>query len=276
MIGKAFRKLYFGPFMRPWRWPDDVDRTRWTPITIPRGRTHLVGLLGAADHRDLGSVVRKPALGTVVLAHPASVAAKGFWLRRGHAELFRKLGYDVIVFDFNGWGESPPVAIDFPTDLVAVGRYAKARAPELPVVGVGTSFGAGHLLCTLALPEHSYDVVVAEAPWYSLPNYWRPYLPQYVVTKLSQVFYPRMERRQRPIRAMGRLRNSPHVLLVHGDLDEVAAPKISRKLLAAARGAARAELWDVPHAGHNDALKASPAAYAERVGGFLSQALRVK
>jgi alpha-beta hydrolase superfamily lysophospholipase len=275
MITRGFRKLFFGPFVRPWRWPEEVDRTDWTTVSIPRGRGALSAVFAPSERRALGSVVRRPTLGTVVFAHPMTPATKGFWLKRGHAEVFRRLGFDVVAFDFNGFGDSPAIELDFGADAVAVGRWAAARNPSLPVVGVGASFGAGHLLCALARPGQPFRAVVAEAPWLSLPSFWRAFRKQYAVLRLSQVVYPRMERLARPLDSMKRLVGSPHVLLVHGEADEVAPAEISRKLLAAAQGAGSVELWDVPHAKHNEALAADPDAYVQRVGGFLRKALRL-
>jgi pimeloyl-ACP methyl ester carboxylesterase len=95
--------------------PEGEQDRNWQRVSIPSptGAT-LVGLVAEAEG--------DPA-GTLVLAHPMGKAAKGFWLRHGHAELFRRAGFHVLVFDFNGFGESEAVSFDYPSDALAAGRF---------------------------------------------------------------------------------------------------------------------------------------------------------
>lgn len=72
-----------------------------------------------------------------------------------------------------------------------------------------------------------------------------------------------------PIRIVGLLEDLP-VLLVHGDADEVVPPAAAARLVAAAGPGA--ESWTVPGAGHSLAHATVPAAYEDRVGGFLRAA----
>jgi pimeloyl-ACP methyl ester carboxylesterase len=58
-------------------------------------------------------------------------AAKGFWLKQGHAALFRGAGYNVFAFDANGFGESEPSTFDYPGDILSAGLWAQARTPSL-------------------------------------------------------------------------------------------------------------------------------------------------
>lgn len=83
------------------------------------------------------------AIGTLVLAHPMGKAAKGFLLRYGHADLFRKSGFHVLAFDANGFGASAAASFNYPGDILATGLWEQGRHPALAVGLVGASFGAG-------------------------------------------------------------------------------------------------------------------------------------
>lgn len=112
-------------------------------------------------------------------------AAKGFWLRYGHADLFRRSGYHVLLFDANGFGESEAKSFDYPTDILAAGRWAQDRQCELPVGLVGASFGAGWGLCSMAREGSPYRVAVLEAAIPTLPDFWRHYPAAYATLRLS-------------------------------------------------------------------------------------------
>jgi pimeloyl-ACP methyl ester carboxylesterase len=75
-----------------------------------------------------------------------------------------------------------------------------------------------------------------------------------------------------PIRIAALLEGMP-VLLIHGAADRT-IPAADGRRLAAAIGP-RAEHWIVPNATHSAAHTADPAAYEERVGGFLRRAFVV-
>jgi hypothetical protein len=78
---RLFKKPFFGRFIRPWRWPDDVDQGQWQPLSIASGS-------GARLAALLAETPAAQAKGAVLLAHPMGAAAKGFWLKYGHAHHF--------------------------------------------------------------------------------------------------------------------------------------------------------------------------------------------
>ena len=141
-IHRLLRKPFFGRFEVPWNWPSPDDQAKWERVAFenPRG-ARLAGIWGPAEGEPLG---------TLVLAHPMGKAAKGFWLRQGHAYLFRRARFNVLAFDANGFGESEAVSFDYPADILAAGLWAQARTPEISIGLVGASFGAGWGLCSMA------------------------------------------------------------------------------------------------------------------------------
>jgi len=255
------KKLFFGRYQRPWHWPAGVSPDAWERVTIASGSgAKLAAIFGPAHG---------PAVGAVVLAHPMTVAAKGFWLKHGHAELLRRHGFDVLAFDFNGFGESESGNFDYPADVLAAGEYLRRRRPSTAIAAVGASFGAGYVLCALANASHPFSCAVLEAAFPSLPYFWRRYPLPSAMLRLSQLFYPRLERDLRPMLAAAKLERSPRVLLIHGEADTISPVVVGEELRTVMRQSAHPELWLVPGAEHSLALTAVPEQYAERVVSFL-------
>ena len=264
-IHRIGKKLFFGRFQRTWRWPEEIPEADWERVTFPSANgARLAAVFGASRGG--------PAEGAIVLAHPMGAAAKGFWLKRGHAELLRNSRFHVLAFDFNGFGESESSDFDYPADVIAAGEYLRRRVPALPLAVVGASFGAGYALCAMARPGHPFRAAVLESTFPSLPYYWRPYPLPYVLLRASQIIYPRFERELRPILAATQLKASPQVLLIHGEADSITPVQVGTELRAAMSGGASVELWTVAGAEHNLAFPAQPDTYAQRVTSFLQRA----
>ena len=263
MIASLTKKIFFRRLRKPWRWPDSIPQDDWERVRFPnRGGAQLAALFGAA---------RANPIGAVVLAHPLTLATKGFWLKQGHAEILRDAGFHVLAFDFNGFGESESSGYDFPGDVVAAGQYLRQRvAPLLPVSVLGCSFGAGYAMCALADDAHPFQAAVLEAAWPSLPFYWRPYPFPYLVLRASQVVYPSFERRLRPTLAATKIRHNPRVLLIYGEKDAMTPAHVGTEFRELTGGSA--ELWIIPEADHNMALRARPDEYKRRITTFLSGA----
>ncbi len=262
---RLLRKPFFGRFEVPWRWPAGVDEGRWTRVAFrnPAG-AQLAGLVGEAEGSPTGALV---------LAHPMGRAAKGFWLRSGHGDLFREAGFHVLAFDFNGFGESEPVSFDYPADVLAAGRWVQARYPALPVGLVGISLGAGWGLCAMARGGSPFRAAVLEAAFPTLPDFWRHYPMAYAALRAALLVRPAFERGLRPERDAARLLGRPAVRLLYGRADRYTPPAHGERLLRALDGVADAALWVLPGVDHAGAYREAPEAYAERVVPFLHDAL---
>lgn len=265
-LHRILRKPFFGRFEVPWTWPDAGEEAKWERVELRSGNgARLAGLWGPAQGE---------AMGTLVLAHPMGKAAKGFWLRHGHAALFRRSGFHVLLFDANGFGESEPRSFDYPSDILAAGQWAQARHPALPVGLVGASFGAGWGLCSMAREGSPYRAAVLEAAFPTLPDFWRHYPVAYATLRASQVVWPAMERRLRPELEATKVRGRPAVLLVYGDQDIYTPPEHGRRLLRALESATDAQMCVIPGIGHTYAYRDASEAYVGRVIPFLAGALK--
>lgn len=259
---RLFKKPFFGRFMKPWRWPEQVDAARWQRLSLAsESGANLAALLGEAR----AGQVR----GAVLLCHPMGTAAKGFWLKHGHAELLRAAGYHVMLFDLNGFGESSSTTMDYPLDVLAAGQALQARYPDLPVALLGASMGAAMGLCALALAQHPFKAAVLESAFPTLLHFWRPYPLPRLGIQLSRLLYPAGERRLRPLHAAQRLVGRPPLLLIYGEEDRHTPLADGQQLHAALTAATQCEFWQVPGADHTLAYVAQPEAYARRVLEFL-------
>jgi alpha-beta hydrolase superfamily lysophospholipase len=260
-IHRLLRKPFFGRFEVPWEWPSNADQAKWERVAFGSSNgARLAGLWGPAEGE---------AQATLVLAHPMGKAAKGFWLRYGHADLFRKAGFNVLAFDANGFGESEAASFDYPADILTAGLWAQDRQPALPVGLVGASFGAGWGLCSMARPGSPYSVAVLEAAFPTLPDFWRHYPMAYATLRVSQVVWPSIERNLRPEREAARVLGTPSVLLVYGDADKYTPPEHGERLMRAFGEAAKTEMCVFPGVGHTYAYRDAAETYAARVVPFL-------
>lgn len=263
---RILRKPFFGRFEVPWRMPEGEEARGWQRVSIPSPTgASLAGLIGEAE---------ASARGVLVLAHPMGKAAKGFWLRYGHAALFRSAGFHVLLFDFNGFGESAPKSFDYPSDALAAGRFAQARYPALAVGLVGASFGAGWGLCSMAREGSPYRAAVLEGVFPSLPDFWRHYPIAHAFLRASQFVWPRMEREMRPEQHAARIVGNPEVLIIQGEDDPFTPPAHGERVLRAMGKHAQADLWVLPRVEHTFAYRDQREAYTGRVVPFLQGALQ--
>jgi uncharacterized protein len=267
LVHRLLRKPFFGRFEVPWSWPSAADESKWERVAFRNSRgARLAGIWGPAEGESLG---------TLVLVHPMGKAAKGFWLRYGHAGLFQRSHFNVLAFDANGFGESEAVSFDYPGDILAAGSWAQARTPELPIGLVGASFGAGWGLCSMARAGNPYRTAVLEAAFPTLAEFWRHYPMAHAALRASQLFWPSIERNLRPEREAPNVLGRPSVLLIYGDQDKYTPPAYGERLMRAFGGAARSEICVIPGVDHTYAYRDAPEIYAERVIPFLTDSMQL-
>ena len=104
-------------------------------LLMPRGRNYIsdhqletgwTKIKEAYKNKQICILYKKTDIkskGTIILAHPYLADAKLFFLRRGHAEMYLKLGFDVFLFDFNGFGESPFLNFEYEEDLTQISLF---------------------------------------------------------------------------------------------------------------------------------------------------------
>lgn len=259
---RQWKKPFFGRFMKPWRWPSGVTRDRWTSVAID-------GPSGGALAAVFATTTAMPRA-VVVCAHPMGLAAKGFWLKHGHAQALLDAGFHVVAFDFNGFGESPSTGFDYPGESVAVGRWAHARFPGLPVYALGASFGAMHTLNAIGDDDFPYTRVAAEACAPSLAHFWKHMPLASLVLKVSTPILPHVERRLRPTHALASMRRDVRVLLIHSRADAWTPVAHGDALAAAVPRDVPIERLTLAHAGHTLGMRDERETYWPAVLAFFS------
>ena len=217
---------------------------------------------------------------TVVLAH-------GFKTSRAEmlpwARFLREAGYNVLLFDSRGCGESEGWAIGAgatePRDIIGAVRHLRERGdladPRVAVLGISLNAGAAVLA---AAREPGVSAVVADSAWadedfqlarlrsiragsLDLP------LPPYGTALLDALVGAPLEA-ARPSDEIAAVAPRP-VLLIHSADDGNATTPLSGARLLFQRAGEPKELWVAERGGHVGALETFPEEYRARVLGFL-------
>lgn len=84
--------------------------------------------------------------GTVILAHPYLASAKLFYLEQTYFDIYHNLGFHVLAFDFNGFGETKFIDFNFQKDIEEAANWAKSNLRTNVIIGHGISFGAAQMI----------------------------------------------------------------------------------------------------------------------------------
>lgn len=160
------------------------------------------------------------------------------------AERLAAAGFDVLLFDYRGYGGNPgtPSEDGLHLDALAARAHLAGRPGTDPgrLVYLGESLGAG-VVVGLAV-EWPPAALVLRSPFTSLADVGRVHYPFLPVGRLLRDRYPSLERIARV--------EAP-VLVVAGEADRIVPHEQSREIEAAAPGPSR--LVSIAGAGHNDA-----------------------
>lgn len=200
------------------------------------------------------------------------------------AQLLAQHGYDVLMFDFRGQGESGGSRVSFGTletrDVSGALAYLKSRGIN-EVGALGFSMGAATELN--AAPDHPEmraivsDSAFADAnPLLDVGLPARSGLPAWFdpgMKLMARLMYGMDFRNDKPADALAHLGDRP-VLLIHGTIDNVVPLHHVFALYEAAANDPNLQVWIVPGAGHTLAFKQSPDEYTRRVVAFFDKYLR--
>lgn len=261
---QILRKPFFGRFEVPWSWPEQISQQGWEAVTIPvQQQATLAGYWKSANN----------AKATLVLAHPMGKSAKAFWLRYGHADFFLKNGYNVLIYDANGFGESRGFSFAYPNDVYAAGIFAQRKSPDLKVGLIGASFGAAWGLCALAQAEHPFQLAIFEGVFPTLPDFWKHYPIAHAVLKVSNFVMPKFKRELNPLLKSSQIQQQPPILLMYSDSDIYTPPRFGHQLKASLSNTTHVEMFTVTKAEHTHIYRDQPEQYQAAVLPFLTQHL---
>jgi fermentation-respiration switch protein FrsA (DUF1100 family) len=200
------------------------------------------------------------------------------------AQLFVQHGFDVLVFDLRGHGESGGERLGFGwlerNDVLGAVRYIEERGIPAGRIGLQShSYGAGTgLLSAAAIPDVA--AVVADSAFADI----RPLLnhevqlrgfPRIFTPGISFVgghFYGLDLDEIPPEKQVSKIAPRP-ILFIHGTADDRIPVENSYRLFAAANNSVD-ELWIVPGAAHVQAFTVEPEIYSQKVVAFFDENLR--
>jgi uncharacterized protein len=184
---------------------------------------------------------RAPAIGHVLLCHGN---AGNVGDRVAHVELLATAGFDVLAFDYRGYGRSSgrPEEHGLHRDARAARDALLSRDAVDParLLFLGESLG-GAVALALALEQPPAGLIL-QSTFTSVRDMARAHYP-WIPPALVPDAYP-------SIRLIGRL--AAPLLILHGERDEIVPVMHAEALAEAAPGPTRVRVF--PGAGHNDLL----------------------
>ncbi len=223
-------------------------------------------------------VAGRPTCPVIVLMHPLRGNRAAM---TGRAKFLARIGYSVLLFDFQAHGESTGERITFgqleSQDARAALEFAKARRPGTRIGVIGISLGGAATM--LAEPRLPIDALVIESVYPTVveAGFNRVHMRlgplAHVLTPLLLMqFEIRLgfsPDRLRPIDRIARV-GAP-LLVIAGTDDRHTTLVESRRLFD--RAEAPKEFWAVAGAAHVDLHRHAHAQYEQRVGAFFAQHL---
>ncbi|MCE7996591.1 MAG: prolyl oligopeptidase family serine peptidase [Roseivirga sp.] len=255
---RLLKKPFFGRFMVPWRNPlPEQERKNWQPINVKSKTGAELQLLWYQQQN---------ARGAIVLGHPMGKAAKGVFLKNGHASRLIEKGFNVMLYDFNGFGESQMGSFNFYHDAEAAGLKAKELSPGLSLGYHGISLGGMWICPVLSKETNPFKYVILESAATTLPEFWRHYPLAHKILRLSFFFMPKQAEYLKPIHHISQLKGVEKLLLIYSDTDEYTPLAMGERFQAKAN--MDAQLWNATGAEHALAYKMHAQAYWVKVIGF--------
>lgn len=274
-LGVAGYATYLMNQPRPRTWRDDFS---FTPFEVD------VPSESVSFRTDDGLTIRgwffpRPATERVVVCCTGHRGTKSDLLGIG-SSLWRE-GFNVLLFDFRGCGDSDPSQISLAhhevNDARAAVRFVSERIPGCVIGMLGYSMGAA-VSILVGASDPSVRAVVADSSFTSIRDVVAhhmgrhrlppPVVPLADVVNRWRYGYPFSA--VRPIDVVGRLSPRP-LLIIHGAADDLIPVGHAHELFAAV-GEPK-QLWIVPGAKHCGAYFHDRRAYVERVCGFFQHAL---
>ena len=169
--------------------------------------------------------------GAVVLAHPDKRLAKAWFEREGHVAWLHEHGYDVLTFDFPGYGASRGPATYYHEDVLAAFRFARDWSGMLPVHVWGVSMGA--FAAANASPHlDGCGALVLESPY---PNF-NSWYGDRKEARVMQAFDKWFPRSSRAIQADKNVADAAarRILVALAEEDEITPVALSERVANAA------------------------------------------
>jgi len=258
-----------------------LDRYTFTPweLGVPYER---VEFLSSDGLRLVGWWLPRPETDAVIVGSHGHSGRKDELL--GIGGYCWRAGYNVLLFDYRGRGESDPWPQTLVSreveDLLAALAYVRQRIPTASIGVVGYSMGAAVGILATAR-DQSVKALVADSSFtagddvvaHGIEQVLR--IPARPLVRLADMIVARRHgyrfSQARPIDVIGQIAPRP-VFLIHGTDDTIVPVSHVRQLYAAAREPRM--VWEVPGAEHCGGYFVDRITYSRRVVEFFDQYLR--
>ncbi|SFF02618.1 Alpha/beta superfamily hydrolase [Chitinophaga sp. CF118] len=249
MLYKLIKKPFVGSFMVKWRSPlTEEEKIDWQEVSA---KSKSGGII-----KGLFAKARTPQpKATILLGHPMGKEAKAFFLKNGYTDLLRDNGYNTLIFDFNGFGESTNGSFSYFEDVLAIAAEAQKITPDLPMGYHGISLGGQWAIISFADQSHPFKFSIIESASTTTEEFWIKYPVAYKMLKVLNFFLPRYAKKIRPVERIKEAKNLESLLLIYSYADELTPVEMGERLKA--NSPVPTELWTVKDAPHTAIMKSA-------------------
>ena len=264
MMYKILKYPFFGNYMVEWKNPlSESEKEEWQEIST-KSKSHglIQGLFAKSKIDDVKA--------TIVLGHPMGKEAKGYFLKRGYCDLLRENGFNTIIFDVNGFGESTIGNFSYFEDIISIGIKAKELTPDVPIGYHGISLGAMFATISFADETHVYDFAVIESAATTLAEFWIHFPFAYRALKVFNFLLPKYKRKIEMIERIKEAKRLQSLLLIYSESDKWIPVLMGKQFQE--NSPVPAELWIVGKAGHAEMMKSpDQEAYRQKIINYFNQ-----
>lgn len=262
---RLLKKPFFGRYRVEWQWGKAYgDISLWDRVEFKsRSGAMIRGVYGAALSGDIR--------GNIVCAHPMVTSAKGFFIRNGHAMMLRNSGFNILLFDFNGFGESEDGDYNLPADILAAGHFMNEKSPGYRTGFYGISFGAAMGVCACADENQPYRSAFFESAFTTLDEFWSRYPFPHFIIKYGSYIFPGQAYEMRPIEKIRKVTSLAAIQWVSGDADDLIPVEMGHRFKNASP--VPSDYWIVPGAEHTVCYQAAGRDFEKRIISFFNETL---
>ncbi len=207
--------------------------------------------------------------GVIILAHPMIESGKYFFIDSGHASFYFELGYHVVLFDFNGFGQSTDRNnLDFKEDVLSVLSRVEVLFPDLPVAIHGVSFGGSQILLACIEDESRIDRMIVESAVSSNIDYYKGkggYL--FHILNAYNSFFPKRNAHNIYTDVVKQIRETP-ILYIYGEQDIKTPVWMGEALYKNTNSEKQLAIFQ---SSHLHTISEEPKAYREAISNFLGK-----
>lgn len=209
--------------------------------------------------------------GIVILCHPYLAEARQFYLKRGHANLYHELGWNVVIFDFNGFGESPFVDFNYEEDLALIVAFYKNNYRHLQLVAHGISFGASQVITYASQSSNTLNKIIIENCLdTNLSYYKKRNVRLYQLMKFGMKISRKINPNHDYVLAASKIVNVEKALLIYNTADDLTTIEMGNRILSNMHIQATMAIMSGKHL---EAYEKNNAEYTGIIKNFINQVI---